>query len=112
MLTARDAVEDRITGLDPRGRLPGRSLRISRIARSLLPACARSSELRPAKITVADLVLDTPRKAFPRGRSISLTAKEYALVEFLAAMRVGRADNRGTFWMKPSIFFEFNRGFT
>src|SRR5207244_11378933 len=56
----------------------------------------RSGEFRPAKITVADLVLDTGAQTVSRaGRNVALTAKEYALVEFLARNAgrvVGRAE--------------------
>jgi two-component system copper resistance phosphate regulon response regulator CusR len=62
----------------------------------------RSGELRPAKITVADLVLDTAAQSASRtGRNITLTAKEYALLEFLARNAgrvVGRAEIAEHVW--------------
>ena len=96
MLTARDTLEDRITGLDH-----GADDYLTKPFefRALL---RRSGELRPAKITVADLVLDTAAQSVSRGgRSISLTAKEYALVEFLARNAgrvVGRAEIAEHVW--------------
>src|SRR5262249_7617417 len=55
----------------------------------------RSGELRPAKVAIADLVLDTGAQTAARsGRQVTLTAKEYALLEYLARNAgrvVGRA---------------------
>src|SRR5947208_5065876 len=65
---------------------------------SLLP----SGELRPAKIAVADLVLDAAAQSVSRaGRSVTLTAKEYALLEYLARNAgrvVGRAEIAEHVW--------------
>src|SRR6266851_1474815 len=62
----------------------------------------RSGELRPAKISVADLVLDTGAQSVSRaGRSVALTAKEYALLEYLARNAgrvVGRAEIAEHVW--------------
>jgi two-component system copper resistance phosphate regulon response regulator CusR len=62
----------------------------------------RSGELRPAKITVADLVLDTAAQSVARGGcEVPLTAKEYALLEFLARNAgrvVGRAEIAEHVW--------------
>jgi DNA-binding response OmpR family regulator len=45
----------------------------------------RSGELRPNRIAVEDLVLDTAAQTAARGgRQIALTTKEYALLEYLA----------------------------
>ncbi len=44
----------------------------------------RTAEIRPELIRVGDLALNTANHAVTRsGKSISLTAKEYALLEFL-----------------------------
>lgn len=86
MLTARDAVEDRISGLDSGAddylTKPFSFLELLARLRALL---RRPNELRPAEIAIADLVLD------PRGQRvhrssvpITVTAKEYALLEYLA----------------------------
>jgi two-component system copper resistance phosphate regulon response regulator CusR len=62
----------------------------------------RSGELRPAKISIADLVLDTAAQSASRGgRAVTLTAKEYALLEFLARNAgrvVGRAEIAEHVW--------------
>jgi len=62
----------------------------------------RPGGLQPAEIVVADLVVDTVGQNVSRGgRAISLTAKEYALVEFLARNAgrvVGRAEIAEHVW--------------
>jgi two-component system copper resistance phosphate regulon response regulator CusR len=62
----------------------------------------RTGELRPAQISVADLVVDTVGQRVTRGgRSIAFTAKEYALLEFLARNEgrvVGRAEIAEHVW--------------
>ena len=62
----------------------------------------RSVELRPAKIQIADLVLDTAGQNAVRGdRAIVLTTKEYALLEFLARNSgrvIGRAEIAEHVW--------------
>src|SRR5207302_2711298 len=51
-------------------------------------------ELRPARIAVADLVLDTGARTVSRaGTDIPMTTKEYALMEYLAR-NVGRVVGR------------------
>ncbi len=86
MLTARDAVPDRISGLDAGaddylvkpfdfGELLAR-------VRALL---RRPEALQAAKVTVADLTIDLNSHAVHRaGESLVLTAKEFALLELLA----------------------------
>ena len=103
MLTARDGVEDRVTGLDHGADdYLTKPFEFRELLARLRALLRRSGELRPAKITVADLVLDTAAQSVSRGgRSISLTAKEYALVEFLARNAgrvVGRAEIAEHVW--------------
>src|SRR6202162_3213598 len=103
MLTARDAVEDRITGLD-RGAddYLTKPFEVRELLARLRALLRRSGQLRPAKITVADLVVDTAAQSVSRaGRNVTLTAKEYALVEFLARNAgrvVGRAEIAEHVW--------------
>ncbi len=85
MLTARDALEDRVTGLDAGAddylmKPYGFSELMARI-RALL----RRSELsRPVVLRVADLELDTVSQQVARGgQPIDLTAKEYGILEVL-----------------------------
>jgi len=107
MLTARDAVEDRITGLDHGAddylTKPFESAELLARLRALL---RRSGELRPAKIAVATHP-GYRRASVSGGRNVTLTAKEYALLEYLA--RNGRprrgagGKSRNTCGMRRSI---------
>ena len=75
MLTARDTLEDRITGLDHGADdYLTKPFEFRELLARLRALLRRSGELRPAKITVADLVLDTAAQSVSRGgRGISLT---------------------------------------
>ena len=86
MLTARDAVEDRIAGLDHGADdYLTKPFEFRELLARLRALLRRSGELRPEKIAIADLVLDTGAQTARRaGRQITLTAKEYALLEYLA----------------------------
>jgi two-component system copper resistance phosphate regulon response regulator CusR len=97
MVTARDAVDARIAGLDcgaddylvkpfDFGELLARLRAV--IRRGRLP-------LLPERITIGALTLDTrARRALVGAREIVLTAKEYALLEYLAR-RAGDVVSRG-----------------
>jgi len=86
MLTARDAVDDRITGLDAGADdYLTKPFEFGELLARLRALLRRPKELRPTRIIVGDLELDTASQTAKRGnRSISLTSKEYALLEFLA----------------------------
>jgi len=85
MLTARDAIPDRVAGLDggaddylvkPFG-MPELLARLRALAR-------REGQSKIPELQVHDLVLNTATKRVSRGsRAIELTAVEYALLEFL-----------------------------
>jgi two-component system copper resistance phosphate regulon response regulator CusR len=86
MLTARDAVQDRIVGLDTGAddylTKPFDWHELLARLRALL---RRGPALLPATLTIADLCIHTPSHQVHRGgRRIVLTAKEYALLEYLA----------------------------
>jgi two-component system copper resistance phosphate regulon response regulator CusR len=103
MLTARDAVEDRITGLDQGADdYLTKPFEFRELLARLRALLRRSGELRPARIAVADLVLDTAAQAVSRaGRNVPVTTKEYALLEFLARNAgrvVGRAEIAEHVW--------------
>jgi DNA-binding response OmpR family regulator len=103
MLTARDAVDDRITGLDSGADdYLTKPFEFGELLARLRALLRRPRELRSSRIVVGDLLLDTASQTAKRGnRLISLTAKEYALLEFLArnANRViGRSEIAEHVW--------------
>lgn len=86
MLTARDAVEDRVEGLDSGADdyLP-KPFDFEELLARVRALLRRKPALYREVISVADLSIDTrSREARRAGRHIDLTAKEYALLEFLA----------------------------
>jgi DNA-binding response OmpR family regulator len=103
MLTARDAVEDRIIGLDSGADdYLTKPFEFRELLARLRALLRRTGSLQAAKLVVADLVVDTVGQNVSRaGRAISLTAKEYALLEFLARNAgrvVGRAEIAEHVW--------------
>jgi two-component system, OmpR family, copper resistance phosphate regulon response regulator CusR len=85
MLTARDAVQDRVLGLETGADdylvKPFDFAEFLARVRALL---RRRQVYRGPVLTVGDLVLDTSNETVRRGeRAIPLTSKEYALLEFL-----------------------------
>jgi two-component system copper resistance phosphate regulon response regulator CusR len=95
MLTARDMVEDRIEGLDTGADdylvKPFDFHELLARVRALL---RRGPALRPETIEIADLKVDTrARQVLRAGEPLELTAKEYALLEYLAR-RAGEVATR------------------
>jgi two-component system OmpR family response regulator len=99
LLTARDAVEDRVKGLN----LGADDYLVKPFAWDELLARVQALVRRGAGQTaptlqVGDLEIDTAGKAVRRaGKSIALTAKEYALLEYLAH-RQGQVVSRSDIW--------------
>src|SRR5580693_3661877 len=103
MLTARDGVEDRITGLDSGADdYLTKPFEFGELLARLRALLRRPKEVRSPQIVVGDLVLDTAAQTVKRGnRAISLTTKEYALLEFLArnpGRVIGRAEIAEHVW--------------
>jgi DNA-binding response OmpR family regulator len=103
MLTARDAVHDRIAGLDTGADdYLTKPFEFDELLARLRALLRRGPALTPATLRVADLELDTHAQRVSRGsRPISLTTREYALLEYLArnACRVvGRAEISDHVW--------------
>jgi DNA-binding response OmpR family regulator len=103
MLTARDAVEDRVKGLDHGADdYLTKPFEFRELLARLRALLRRTGSLQPAQIVIGDLVVDTVGQNVSRaGKPISLTAKEYALLEFLARNSgrvVGRAEIAEHVW--------------
>jgi DNA-binding response OmpR family regulator len=104
MLTARDAIEARVDGLDA-----GADDYLTKpfdfrelLARLRALTRRERRPLAPARIDVGEISIDVPaRRVFRRGEEISLTSREYALLEFLARRAgevVGRAEIAEHVW--------------
>ena len=96
MLTARDTIDDRVGGLDTGAddylTKPFDFRELLAHIRALL---RRGQALRPDVIRLDSLEIDTRRRRVVRdGRLVELTAKEYALLEYLAR-RAGEVVSRG-----------------
>ena len=89
MLTARDAVEDRVIGLDTGAddylvkpfAFPELLARVRALSRRALPETS-------AKLQIADLELDVEGRSVTRaGQTLDLTAREFELLEYLLRHR-------------------------
>jgi DNA-binding response OmpR family regulator len=106
ILTAKDTVQDRVTGLD----LGADDYLVKPFAFEELLArvralVRRSYRRKHATIEVQDLRLDLATQRVWRGQTqIALTPKEYALLEYLA-MRAGEVVARADMW---EHVYEFN----
>lgn len=103
MLTARDDVDDRIRGLDcGADDYLVKPFDFNELLARIRALLRRKRETRPPRIVVADLEIDTAsQRAWRHGNEISLTAKEYALLEYLAREQsrvVGRAEIAEHVW--------------
>ncbi len=104
MLTARDDVEDRVTGLDSGAddylNKPFDFRELLARLRALLRRGARPP--LPERLAVGDLEVDTRgRRVLRAGQEVTLTAREYALLECLARRAgavVGRAEISEHVW--------------
>ena len=98
-LTARDGVEDRVKGLD----LGADDYLVKPFAWAELSARVRAMIRRghgqkSSTLRVGDLEIDTARKSARRGgKSIDLSAREFALLEYLAH-RAGQVVSRTDIW--------------
>src|SRR5688572_7389851 len=103
MLTARGEPDQRVEGLDVGAddylAKPYHFPELLARVRALL---RRGPALSPSVITIEDLSIDTRTRRVQRGeRTIQLTSKEYALLEYLARRHgdvVGRADIAEHVW--------------
>jgi DNA-binding response OmpR family regulator len=85
MLTARDALEDRVLGLDSGADdYLVKPFEMAELRARLRALLRRESDDKSGQITIADLTLDPATHFVQRdGKSIELTSREYALLEYL-----------------------------
>jgi DNA-binding response OmpR family regulator len=85
MLTARDALEDRVSGLDSGADdYLVKPFEIDELRARMRALLRRGSEDKSGLITIGDLILDPATHFVERaGRPIELTAREYGLLEYM-----------------------------
>ncbi len=85
MLTAKDTVQDKIAGLNSGADdYLTKPFRFDELLARIRALSRRHGELTPLTVRVADLELDAVRhRASRAGRPLTLTNREYALLEFL-----------------------------
>ncbi|MEP7218534.1 MAG: response regulator transcription factor [Bacteroidota bacterium] len=95
MLTAMDAIDDKISGLDAGADdYLTKPFHFGELLARVRSMIRRQTGQKKTEISVGDLVLDTVARSVTRaGRSISLTAKEFALLEYFV-MNVGKVLTR------------------
>ena len=103
MLTARDAIDDLEAGLDGGADdYLTKPFEFRELLARLRALLRRHADVRPPKIVIADMEIDTVSHTVKRtGERVSLTSKEYALLEFLAINRgrvVGREEISEHVW--------------
>jgi two-component system copper resistance phosphate regulon response regulator CusR len=96
MLTARDSTADRIAGLDAGADdYLAKPFAFGELVARVRALLRRGQVATPAVIEAGDLRVDTSAQRVERaGRTIELTTKEYALLEFFAR-NAGRVIGRG-----------------
>jgi DNA-binding response OmpR family regulator len=85
MLTARDAIEDRVEGLDVGADdYLVKPFAVAELRARVRALARRPAGLRGAELRVSDLLLDPLKREVRRaGRRLDLTAREYGFLDFL-----------------------------
>jgi DNA-binding response OmpR family regulator len=89
VLTARDALSDRVKGLDSGADdYLSKPFELAELLARLRALIRRSAGKPSSVVDVGDIRIDTASKTITKGgEAVALTAREYALVEFLAIHR-------------------------
>jgi two-component system OmpR family response regulator len=89
MLTARDAIRDRVRGLDAGADdYLVKPFDLDELLARLRALIRRAASETQARVEIDDVVIDTAARTVSRaGELVTLTAREYALVEYLALHR-------------------------
>ena len=89
MLTARDAVRDRVRGLDTGADdYLVKPFELAELLARLRALIRRAASQAESRLKIGDVVIDTAaRTVVRRGEEIVLTAREYSLLEYLALHR-------------------------
>ena len=99
ILTAKDAVQDRVTGLDlGADDYLVKPFAFEELLARLRALLRRSYQEKNPRIKIKDLTIDQTAQRVWRGKEeIHLTRREYALLEYLA-MRAGQTVSRSDIW--------------
>ncbi|WP_236796594.1 response regulator transcription factor [Amycolatopsis sp. GM8] len=101
-LTARDAVADRIAGLEHGDDYLVKPFAMAELIARVYSLCRRTPARPPAKLVCGDVELDTGRHEARRGGVLlTLTSKEFAVLELLISQQgqpVSRADLIARCW--------------
>ncbi|MFQ3648756.1 MAG: response regulator transcription factor [Gemmataceae bacterium] len=99
ILTARETTDDKVRGLDSGADdYMTKPYQLSELLARLRALIRREHQIKDPVIRIYDLEIDTASRMVKRaGQSISLTPREYALLEFLAFHR-GKVVTRRMIW--------------